>query len=88
MKQRVFKNKDGKRFAVKVEGRKAFIGTIGIHSNFAAQLLVQEEMKKIGWSQNMIFRDLFIDDYLCTGVGYTVPKGCFFPTLALKRLFA
>ena len=73
MKRAVVRNSKGRKFVIVVDGKEAFVGTKGLFSNFAAQMLVYEALENCEFKTTGSFRDLELDGDLVIGVGYKVP---------------
>lgn len=86
LKQKVY-TKDGRKFAVRFERGKVFVGTTYLVSSMASQMIVQDEMSRLGWEQILMFRDLFVDGFPTIGLCFNVPEHTN-ARRAMKKLFA
>lgn len=87
MKKKNYK-KDGRNFIVYFcNERKVYIGTAGLISNIAAQMICHEVMAKLKWRPTNSAIDLKDQNgNLCVAVGYKVPMFVN-PQKAIDRLF-
>lgn len=65
----IVNDKNGIRYVLEFENNDVFIGTIGVFSDRASQLLVHKMMDGI-LSPRGYVKDLILDGYLVTGVGF------------------
>ncbi len=64
---------EGRDYVVKIEGDKIFIGTPGLFSNLAAQMMSHKVMESLRWEPTKTFMDLKCNGNYCTAAGYIIP---------------
>ena len=73
MKHKILE-KNGRKFVASAEdSRTVFIGTVGVFSTIATQMVCHDAMEPLHWKPTGTLTYLVLDGKTCIAVGYKIP---------------